>query len=142
MLSSKTIHDTVEVIRQFKLLYKYGLNFASEGLRKMLTLVFSKDAQVASAVIETYQGIYFGPETTTAEKVKNLFELMRDCTLTELTCLEELFARLIKMDGVFENQVFNNLWHTYLNFGTKFKDMSPNMPLDERNRIIAECKHE
>jgi hypothetical protein len=43
MLSSKTIQDTVEVIRCYKILYKYGLSFAPEGLRKMLTLVFSKD---------------------------------------------------------------------------------------------------
>jgi hypothetical protein len=28
MLSSKTIQDTVEVIRCYKILYKYGLSFA------------------------------------------------------------------------------------------------------------------
>jgi hypothetical protein len=43
MLSSKTIQDTVEVIRCYKILHRYGLNFTHEGLRKMLTLVFSKD---------------------------------------------------------------------------------------------------
>lgn len=47
MLSSKTIQDTVEVIKCYKLLNKYGLSFAGEGLRKMLTLVFSKDTAVA-----------------------------------------------------------------------------------------------
>lgn len=47
MLSSKTIQDTVEVIRCYKLLNKYGLSFAGEGLKKMLTLVFSKDQQVS-----------------------------------------------------------------------------------------------
>lgn len=47
MLSSKTIQDTVEVIKCYKLLNKYGLSFAGEGLRKMLTLVFSKDVAVA-----------------------------------------------------------------------------------------------
>ena len=54
MLSSKTIQDTVEVIRCYKILHKYGLNFTHEGLRKMLTLVFSKDVYVVSQVIETY----------------------------------------------------------------------------------------
>jgi hypothetical protein len=43
MLSSKTIQDTVEVIRCYKIMHKYGLSFTSEGLKKMLTLVFSKD---------------------------------------------------------------------------------------------------
>lgn len=47
MLSSKTVLDTVEVIKCYKLLNKYGLSFAEEGLRKMLTLVFSKDVAVA-----------------------------------------------------------------------------------------------
>jgi hypothetical protein len=60
MLSSKTIPDTVEVIKCYKLLNKYGLDFASEGLRKMLTLVFSKDAAVSQQVIEIYHSIYFG----------------------------------------------------------------------------------
>jgi len=60
MLSSKTIQDTVEVIRCYKMLHRYGLSFTNEGLRKMLSLVFSKDAQVVSQVIETYHNLYFG----------------------------------------------------------------------------------
>jgi len=60
MLSSKTIQDTVEVIKCYKILHRYGLSFTHEGLRKMLTLVFSKDVQVVQQVIETYHSIYFG----------------------------------------------------------------------------------
>lgn len=77
MLSSKSIQDTVEVIRCYKLLNKYGLPFAPEGLKKMLTLVFSKDQQVITQVVETYHSIYFG-DVSAQEKVKNLFYLMRD----------------------------------------------------------------
>jgi hypothetical protein len=66
---------------------------------------------------------------------------MTNATLTDLTCIEELLARLVKQD-VFEKEIFNTLWHTYLNFGTKFKDLNASMPLEERNRVIAECKHE
>jgi hypothetical protein len=43
MLSSKSIQDTVEVVRVFKLLHTYGLSQAQVGIRKMLTLVFSKE---------------------------------------------------------------------------------------------------
>lgn len=127
MLSSKTIQDTVEVIRCYKLLNKYGLSFAGEGLKKMLTLVFSKDAQVANQVIETYHSLYFPLESSAQEKVKNLFMLMKDCTLTDLTCLEELLSRLIK-DNAFQEEVFSNLWGTYLSFGTRFKDLNANTP--------------
>ena len=59
MLSSKSITDTVEVIRVFKLLYQYGLPQANIGIRKMLTLVFSKEAQLQTAVQECYTSIYF-----------------------------------------------------------------------------------
>lgn len=95
MLSSKTIQDTVEVVKCYKLLNKYGLSFAAEGLRKMLTLVFSKDVAVAQSVVETYHSIYFG-DIGAQDKVKNLFMLMKDTTLTDLTCLEEMLFRLIK----------------------------------------------
>ena len=126
MLSSKTIQDTVEVIKCYKLLNKYGLSFAGEGLRKMLTLVFSKDAAVAQQVIETYHSIYF--DTVSAqEKVKNLFMLMKDSTLTDLTCIEEMLATLVKKE-VFQEEVFSTLWGTYLSFGAKFKDLNANTP--------------
>lgn len=101
MLSSKTILDTVEVIKVFKFLHKYGFSHTKDGIRKMLTLVFSKDAQVSNAVIDCYQSLYFNPDVRTMEKVNNLLGLMKDATLTDVTCMEELLQRLIKND-VFE----------------------------------------
>ena len=62
--------------------------------------------------METYHSIYFS-EVSVQEKVKNLFLLMRDVTLTDLICLEEMLARLIKLDA-FEKEVYNTLWLTYL----------------------------
>jgi condensin complex subunit 1 len=46
LLSSKTIPDTIETIKVFRLLYQYGIKDAKLGIKKMLTLVFSKDASV------------------------------------------------------------------------------------------------
>ena len=43
MLSSKSIQDTIEAIKVFKLLKQYGISNAEEGIRKMLTLIYSKD---------------------------------------------------------------------------------------------------
>lgn len=106
----------------------------------MLTLVFSKDIQVVQQVMDTYHQIYFS-EVSAQEKVKNLFSLMKDVTLTDLICLEEMLARLLKLEA-FEKEVFSTLWMTYLQFGTKFKDLNANTPQEERKRIIAECKHE
>lgn len=52
---------------------------------------------------------------------------MKDCTLTDLTCIEELLARLIK-ENAFSDEVFNTLWISYFSFGSKFKDLNHNMP--------------
>jgi len=40
-----------------------------------------------------------------SEKVKNLLKLMKDATLTDVTCIEELLCKLIKND-TFEKDVF------------------------------------
>ena len=46
LLSSKTIMDTIEAIKVFRLLHQYGIADAAIGIKKMLALVFSKDTQV------------------------------------------------------------------------------------------------
>ena len=97
------------MIRVFKFLHKYGLAHTETGVRKMLTLVFSKDKQVSEAVIDCYQSLYFGDNIPKADKVKNLLKLMKDATLTDITCIEELLNRLIKSD-TFEKDVFTALW--------------------------------
>ena len=66
---------------------------------------------------------------------------MKDCTLTDVICIEEMLAKLLKLN-CFEKEVFSTLWLTYLQFGTKFKDLNNNTPMEERKRIINDCKHE
>ena len=96
MLSSKTIADTVEVIRVFKFLHRYGFSHTAIGIRKMLTLVYSKDLAVVQAVIDCYSSLYFNMDVSTPEKVKHLFAMMNNATLTDITCIEELLGKLIK----------------------------------------------
>lgn len=55
MLTSKSIADTIEAIKVFKLLKQYGISKADQGIRKMLTLVYSKDDQIVNVVVETYE---------------------------------------------------------------------------------------
>lgn len=135
MLSSKTIADTVEVIKVFRFLHRYGFQYTDIGIRKMLTLVFSKDAAVTNAVLECYQSLYFGADVATQEKVKNLFGLMKNATLTDITCIEELLSRLIK-ENVFERPVYNSLWHAYLNYGRNFGSRSEDLNADQRRQLI------
>jgi hypothetical protein len=49
---------------------------------------------------------------------------MKDATLTDVTCIEELLAKLIKID-TFEKDVFAILWQTYSNsFENKFSTLN------------------
>ena len=43
LLSIKTIQDTIETIKVFRLLFQYGIKESIIGIKRMLTLVFSKD---------------------------------------------------------------------------------------------------
>jgi hypothetical protein len=61
----------------------------------MLTLVFSKDDSIQNTVVETYEQIYFSRHLPALQKAKNLLELMRDATLTDITCIEELLKKFI-----------------------------------------------
>jgi len=86
----------------------------------MLTLVYSKDEPIQNTVIETYQEIYFDRGLPPLQKVKNLFSLMRNATLTDITCIEELLKKLVEKD-VFEKEVFKQLWVSYAKiFENKF----------------------
>ena len=91
---------------------QYGIHQAEEGIRKMLTLIYSKDDQVVNAVVETYEQLYFDRGLTSIVKAKNLFELMKDATLTDATCIEELLKKFLQKD-IFEKDVYKQLWISY-----------------------------
>jgi len=60
---------------------------------------------------------------------------MKDATLTDVTCIEELLCKLIKND-TFEKDVFLTLWQTYLKFGRNFESLSTEQSADERRKLI------
>ena len=59
ILASKTQQDVIETIKVLTQLNRLGIKSASEGVRRMLTLVFSKDPKIKDAVVESYQALYF-----------------------------------------------------------------------------------
>mgnify|MGYP006893254787 CR=1 FL=1 len=86
----------------------------------MLTLIFSKEESIQNAVVETYEQIYFDRALSSHQKSKNLLELMRDATLTDVTCIEELLKKIMQKD-IFEKDVFKQLWVSYAKiFDQKF----------------------
>ena len=61
----------------------------------MLTLVYSKDQQVVTQVVDCYFSLYFRQDVSCEEKCKHLFAMMKNATLTDITCIEELLGILI-----------------------------------------------
>lgn len=106
MLSSKSQQDTIEAIKVFKLLFQYGINESIFGIKKMLTLVFNKEKSIQDQVVETYEQLYFDRSFNPQVKCKNLLKLMRDSTLTEITCIEELILKFNERETL-EKEVFN-----------------------------------
>ena len=66
---------------------------------------------------------------------------MKDATLTDLTCIEELLNKLIKTD-IFEKDVFRSLWDYYVNFGRNLSQISSTMPAEERKKYINDARAE
>ena len=78
----------------------------------MLTLLFSKDDNVKNTVVDVYEELFFNRSFAPVQKSKNLLELMKNATLTDITCIEELLKLLITKE-VFEKDIFKLLWSTY-----------------------------
>ena len=54
LLSSTSEKDTVETIKLFKMLHKFGLKIADKGIKKLLSLLYSKHKKVPNAVFNCY----------------------------------------------------------------------------------------
>lgn len=63
-LDSNVTTDVLEAIHFFTAAYLFGFNQALEGIRKMLYLVFSKEANIKSAVSVAYKDLYFQTNLT------------------------------------------------------------------------------
>ncbi len=121
LLSSKTIQDTIETIKVFRVLHSYGVEKSFCGIRKMLTLVFSKENSIQMAIFECYQTIYFNSmKHSVQDQTRNLLTLMEEATLTDITCIEELIKRCVA-EGVFSGEVFNSLWRYYVSPDASWK---------------------
>lgn len=59
LLGSKVMSDVLEALEFLCVAEQFGLRQASDGLRKAVVLVWSKDDNIKKALINTYVKIYF-----------------------------------------------------------------------------------
>jgi hypothetical protein len=58
---SKTNSDILEAVRFFTAAAEFKLSAAGPAVRKMLMLIWNKEQSVKDAVIDAYNGLFFGP---------------------------------------------------------------------------------
>ncbi|CAN7986798.1 unnamed protein product [Ixodes hexagonus] len=124
LLRSHTISDVQETIAFFVSAHRFGVEEASVGVREMLPLVWSAEAGVREAVVNSYREVYFGSKSSgnprqvlaTTSKVSDIADslslLVSTASEAELLSLEKLVVELVKT-GELSPAVLRVLWERY-----------------------------
>ncbi|KAI9032255.1 non-SMC mitotic condensation complex subunit 1-domain-containing protein [Hyaloraphidium curvatum] len=122
LLASKAKSEVLEAMDFFVTLHRSGLESAKEGLRRMIHLVWNKDANseegrtVKSSLMDCFHQVYIASSDGEQDKisaiVKNLIGLTRNATLADLTSLEHLLATMMS-EGRIPAQVVDVLWQLF-----------------------------
>ncbi|EDO34797.1 predicted protein, partial [Nematostella vectensis] len=119
LLGSKTTTDVSEAIEFCVTAHEFGLRNAIVGVRRMLVLIWSRDAAVKEAVVEAYKGLYLDPPAQNARAkmsliAKNLTSLTQGASVGDLTSLEELVSATILMKAkLIPAAVVKLLWERF-----------------------------
>ncbi|XP_052287084.1 condensin complex subunit 1-like isoform X2 [Dreissena polymorpha] len=117
LLGSKTSTDVMEAVEFFVTGFEFGLTSTMIGIRRMLPLIWSKEAGIKEAVVSAYKRLYLTPQAANARSkaqiiVKNLSALTMGATLCDLTSLEGLIVQLMK-SGELGQSVIQMLWERF-----------------------------
>ena len=97
--------------------FEFGLLNAMMGVRKMLSLIFSREATIQNSVVTAYKRLYIDPPDDSEQRsrnnevsvVRNLTALVSGATIGDLAGLEELIGMLVK-DKSIDKPCFQVLW--------------------------------
>ncbi|XP_030043749.1 condensin complex subunit 1 [Microcaecilia unicolor] len=119
---SKMMYETAvsvvqEVIDFFVTVSQFDISQAVVGIRRMLPLVWSKEAGVREAVVNAYRRLYLTPSGESARLkaqalVHNLSLLMVDSSLGTIRCLEEIVSEFVQKDEI-HPAVIQFLWEQF-----------------------------
>lgn len=62
MLGSQNTTDVMEAIEFFVTSFEFGVGNAMMGIRRMLVLIWSKEANIKDAVVAAYKRLYLNPQ--------------------------------------------------------------------------------
>merc|ERR1712223_292510 len=117
LLGSKQSSDVQEAINFFVSAFEFGLRDAMMGVRKMLSLIFSRETTVQAAVVAAYKRLYIesatnGNKINSVQLVRNLTALVSGANVGDLTGLEELIGMLVKSKDL-DTNCFQVMWQMF-----------------------------
>lgn len=138
LLFSKNRNEVLESMDYLVLADAHGIKNASEGIRKMLHLVWMKGQSdegksISSHLIDCYKDLFLtAPKDATASQsaaimAKNLIGLTIGASVADLASLEKLLCMMYETKLI-NPEVIRVLWHIYTKAGSK--DPNPEYSVD------------
>jgi len=117
LLGSKQSTDILEAIDFFVSAFEFGVLNAMIGVRRMLALIWSREATIKDAVVSAYKRLYINVESNSnrsgsAAIAQNLIALIVGATLGELTSMEKLVSEFVASKDIGKG-VFTVLWEYF-----------------------------
>ncbi|CAG8517034.1 9868_t:CDS:10 [Cetraspora pellucida] len=123
LLGSTTKSEVLEAMEFFVTAYTYKMEFAIEGIKRMLHLIWIKDNNdegkgIRNRLIDSYYKLYIETDVSLSDKeavnlvTRNLISLTYNATLAELTSLEQLMSTMMAEELISDN-VIAKLWSVY-----------------------------
>ncbi|OXB60497.1 hypothetical protein ASZ78_000788, partial [Callipepla squamata] len=133
LMYENSISVVQEAIEFFVTVSKFGVPQALLGVRRMLPLVWSKEAGIKEAVLNAYRQLYLSPsgdsERARAQNlVCSLSLIMVDASLGTIQCLEEIISEFVQKDEI-KPAVIQLLWE-------RFTEKSQCSPLERRAAVM------
>jgi len=117
LLGSKQSTDILEAIDFFVSAFEFGVLNAMIGVRRMLALIWSREATIKDAVVGAYKRLYINVESNSVRSKsaaisQNLIALIVGATLGEVTSLEKLVSEFVASKDIGKG-VFTVLWEYF-----------------------------
>ncbi|KAJ7418649.1 Condensin complex subunit 1 [Pitangus sulphuratus] len=117
LMYESSVSVVQEAIEFFVTVSQFNVPEALLGVRRMLPLIWSKEAGIKEAVLNAYRQLYLSPsedsERAKAQSlVRSLSLIMVDASLETIRCLEEIISEFVQKDEI-KPAVIQLLWEQF-----------------------------
>ncbi|CAD8060420.1 unnamed protein product [Paramecium sonneborni] len=116
LCQSKNQADVIHSIKLFSYLQKYHYEFANQGLRRMILLVWSQDKTIQQEVIKKFWKLFLRDTKKTRQIVLSIIEIISKSNLKELISLEKIilsYETEQTPNYKFPSKMFHTLWEYF-----------------------------